>query len=64
MLDAQRSMYSKKKESKERKAEAPKACPDQTRPPKSHRERREAGPRDLPLDFERVTREYLERLRR
>lgn len=74
MLDAQRSLYSKKKESKERQAEAPKPYkpapkppvlrPDQTRPPKSHRERREAGPRDLPLDFERVTREYLERLRR
>jgi len=74
MLDAQRSLYSKQKESKERKAEVPQAYkppkappvlrPDQTRPPKTDRRRRETGTPELPLDFEAVTREYLERVRR
>ena len=74
MLDAQRSLYSKKKESKERKAEAPKPYtppqappllrPDQTRPPEVKRERRDTGSGEMPLDFEAVTRAYLERVRR
>lgn len=74
MLDAQRSLYSKQKESKERKAEAPKAYkppkappvlrPDQTQPPRVDRQRRDTGTPELPLDFEAVTREYLEKVRR
>lgn len=69
MLDAQRSLYSKDKQSPERKAEAPRPYqpprsppvlrPDQTRVPQSPRRPSSPAFWDLPLDFEQVTRAYL-----
>lgn len=74
MLDAQRSLYSKQEQGKERKAEAPRPYsppkappllrPDQARPPHADRQRSDLSSPELPLDFEAVAREYLERIRR
>jgi len=74
MLDAQRSLYSKDKESRERKAEAPRPYkppkappvlrPDLMRPTPTPQRRQDLGSSELPLDYEAITRAYLERLRR
>ena len=74
VLDAQRSLYSKDKESRERKAEAPRPYkppkappvlrPDLMRPAPTPQRRQDLGSSELPLDYEAITRAYLERLRR
>lgn len=73
MLDAQRSLYSRPEPSRERKAEAAKAYRRPLAPPALQPQRPRASsvvPRgtvaegDLPLDYETLTRRYLERVRR
>lgn len=71
MLDAQRSIYDKERESRERIAEAPKPYRPPASPPILHKApvppltlRASGSPRDLPLGYEDLARRYLEALSR
>ncbi len=68
MMDAQRSLYTKKQESKERIAERPKPyipaqspprlLPSQLAPPQVNVERKEMTEQGLPLDYETLVKRY------
>jgi hypothetical protein len=72
MLDAQRSLYQKEREDRQRKAEAPKPYKPPSSPPAlRHTLTQKAPPpalnapqRDLPLGYEDLTRKYFEALGR
>ena len=71
MLDAQRSLYRKDKEERERKAEAPKPYKRPSSPPALRRDLARQTPpplapprQDLPLGYEDLTRQYFEALSR
>ena len=69
MLDAQRSLYEKERESRERLAEAPKPYRQPSSPPVLRATavppvtlRSSGAPQDLPLGYEALTRKYFEAL--
>ncbi len=71
MLDAQRSLYQKDREERQRKAEAPKPYQRPTSPPALRQTLTQKPPpalnapqRDLPLGYEDLTRKYFEALGR
>ena len=72
MLDAQRSLYQKDREDRQRKAEAPKPYKPQSSPPALRQSLTQKPPppmvntprQDLPLGYEDLTRKYFEALSR